>query len=395
MSHLLLTCLVVFALLGHGYLWVDVANTFHAVSWPRKLVDGVTLLCLLLFLTLPLVFVFYWSDLGLLATSPTQTSLVLPSLVLLRSYFYLCVGWGVTKLILSAIYRAMADHSSTLQDWRQDELDLASRIGPDTLIGGFSRLLGKVPANQLFQLTVDHKRLAIPQLSAQHEGLRIAHLSDLHMTGRIGPQWFDAVAEQVNQLQPDVIAITGDIIEHESCWPWLATSLGTLKAKCGVYFILGNHDFYIDVQRTRQLLEEHGLICLSNQTFETQWNEAPIVLAGNEKPWSKTMGDLTVLTPKGDDPLPLRLALMHSPDQFAWASQHNFDLALAGHTHGGQIRFPILGPIVCPSRFGTRYACGVFRRGNTVMHVTRGVSGKTPLRWNCLPEIALLELACG
>jgi predicted MPP superfamily phosphohydrolase len=68
------------------------------------------------------------------------------------------------------------------------------------------------------------------------------------------------------------------------------------------------------------------------------------------------------------------------------------DLALAGHTHGGQIQFPILGSIMSPSLHGTRYACGVFRRGDTVLHVSRGVSGETPLRWRCPPEIALLEL---
>ena len=68
------------------------------------------------------------------------------------------------------------------------------------------------------------------------------------------------------------------------------------------------------------------------------------------------------------------------------------DLALAGHTHGGQIQLPILGPIMSPSLHGSRYACGVFRRCDTVLHVGRGVSGETPLRWRCPPEIALLEL---
>jgi predicted MPP superfamily phosphohydrolase len=68
------------------------------------------------------------------------------------------------------------------------------------------------------------------------------------------------------------------------------------------------------------------------------------------------------------------------------------DLALAGHTHGGQVQFPVLGVIGSPSLHGTRYACGVFCRGETVLHVTRGLSGQTPLRWRCPPEVALLEL---
>jgi predicted MPP superfamily phosphohydrolase len=71
---------------------------------------------------------------------------------------------------------------------------------------------------------------------------------------------------------------------------------------------------------------------------------------------------------------------------------HEFDLVMAGHNHGGQVRLPALGAILAPSRSGTRYAGGVFRRGQTILHVSRGTSSLTPFRWNCPPEIALLVL---
>ncbi len=71
---------------------------------------------------------------------------------------------------------------------------------------------------------------------------------------------------------------------------------------------------------------------------------------------------------------------------------HDFDLMLAGHNHGGQIRLPFLGPILAPSLSGVRYASGTFQRDNTVLHVSRGTGGLTPFRWNCTPEIALLAL---
>ena len=93
--------------------------------------------------------------------------------------------------------------------------------------------------------------------------------------------------------------------------------------------------------------------------------------------------------------LPLRFLLAHGPDQFAWAQQNDFDLVLVGHNHGGQVRLPLLGAILAPSLSGTRYAGGVFRRGNTVMHVSRGTGSHTPLRWNCPPEVALLTLSQG
>jgi predicted MPP superfamily phosphohydrolase len=91
----------------------------------------------------------------------------------------------------------------------------------------------------------------------------------------------------------------------------------------------------------------------------------------------------------------LRILLSHSPDQLEWARRHDFDLVLAGHTHGGQIRFPLIGPIIAPSRFGGRYACGVFCEPPTLMHVSRGVSSMFPVRLRCPPELAKLTLVRG
>jgi len=109
-------------------------------------------------------------------------------------------------------------------------------------------------------------------------------------------------------------------------------------------------------------------------------------LAGNERPW---------FSPLATDPLPtgvLKLLLSHSPDQLPWARRRGFDLMLAGHTHGGQVRFPLIGPVVCPSWHGTKYACGFFDESPTLLHVSRGSSSYFPYRLNCPPEITKLTL---
>ena len=90
----------------------------------------------------------------------------------------------------------------------------------------------------------------------------------------------------------------------------------------------------------------------------------------------------------------LRILLSHSPDQLAWAREQGFQLMLAGHNHGGQIRLPMIGPIVTPSLHGVKYASGVFDESPTVMHVSRGISGDQPLRWNCPPELTRVVLKC-
>jgi predicted MPP superfamily phosphohydrolase len=87
-----------------------------------------------------------------------------------------------------------------------------------------------------------------------------------------------------------------------------------------------------------------------------------------------------------------RVLLAHTPDRFTWARSENFDLVLAGHTHGGQLRFPLIGPVVCPSWHGTKYACGYFYKEPTLMHVSRGTGSLFPLRLDCPPEITRLVL---
>ena len=342
------------------------------------------------FLVLPVLVVTRW-QVEEIGTYPVTGFTSAP----LKAYFYLTAIWGATKLLFLAWGDLERDQPDTLLSTHQVRSKLAEGLPPDIYQGDYARRLSRVPGNQALQLCIDHKQLRIPRLHPRHAGIRIAHISDLHMTGRLGPQWYEVVAQQVNQLQPDVVAITGDILENEACWPWLTDSLATLRAELGVYYVLGNHDFYVDSRRTCQILSEAGLQYLSGSWLETEWRGAPVVLAGNELPWQNQAATIRAAPARDAEQLPLRISLLHTPDQFGWAAAHDVDLALAGHTHGGQVRLPILGAVASPSLYGIRYACGVFCRENTVMHVTRGIGGKIPLRWNCPPEIAMLELVGG
>jgi hypothetical protein len=88
----------------------------------------------------------------------------------------------------------------------------------------------------------------------------------------------------------------------------------------------------------------------------------------------------------------LRIAVSHSPDQWQWGQRVGASLLMCGHTHGGQVRFPWVGPIIAPSHYGSRFASGVFYCHPMIMHVSRGISGVHPLRLGCLPEVSVLEL---
>jgi predicted MPP superfamily phosphohydrolase len=221
------------------------------------------------------------------------------------------------------------------------------------------------------------------------------YLTDLHMSGRIQPAFYERVVEVINEAEPDIVAVTGDIVEGDAFIEWLPSTLGKLRARHGVYYVLGNHDRRASEATLKQQLAECNLVHLGDNWRQILVNEVPLILAGNELPWYAPAADLSNCVESRSHGRLMRILLAHSPDQLLWARTNDIDLMLAGHLHGGQVRFPIVGAITSPSAFGVRYAAGIFRAGNTIMHVSRGVGALTPIRVNCPPEIALLRLCCG
>lgn len=259
---------------------------------------------------------------------------------------------------------------------------------------GVGRPLVRVPGNQALELEVTHKEIELARLPASLAGLSIAHLSDLHFTGRLDRAFFEAVIRHTNELDADLVVLTGDLIEKTACLDWIAGTLGRLTSRYGACFVLGNHDLRVGSGTLRRLLVQAGLVDLGGRSILRQFRDEAVRLAGTELPW---IGRAPAKSPRlATRGLPdgLSILLSHSPDQIGFARRNDFDLMLAGHTHGGQIVLPLVGPLVCPSRYGTKYAAGTFHEPPTVMHVSRGVSSELPLRFNCRPEISRLVLAC-
>jgi len=257
---------------------------------------------------------------------------------------------------------------------------------------GLWRLATSLPGNEVFRLNVCEKTLSIARLPAPLEGLSIAHLTDFHMSGRIAPGYFREIVERTNALAPDLVAITGDLVDVPACIAWIPETLGQLIAPLGVYFVLGNHDREVDLEALRRALAGAGLRDLGGRAQRLEVAGETVLLAGNELPWIHPAATVPPRNDGENESAGLRILLAHSPDQFAWAQRRDFDLMLAGHTHGGQICFPLVGALLAPSLYGTKYAAGVFYKKPTLMHVSRGVSGLTPVRYNCPPEVAVLRL---
>jgi uncharacterized protein len=274
--------------------------------------------------------------------------------------------------------------STVMLDLRRGEIE--------PLVGdGRARWLARLPMNQQFSLAVHHRTYVLPTLPKSWDGVSIAHFSDVHFRGPVRLRYFEKVMAEVAAMQCDIIAFTGDLLDDKRCLSWVGSTLGTLKAPWGCYFVLGNHDWYLPItSEIRQELTSHGWQDLAGRVHVLNQRGECLVLAGNEQPW---MGSLPEFP--AEHAHEFRLVLSHGPDQITWARQQNVQLMLAGHTHGGQIRLPVIGPVYSPSRYGCRFASGVFLQSPTLLSVTRGVSGREPIRYRCAPEIIRLTLRRG
>ena len=312
-------------------------------------------------------------------------------LLLPRLFLYTMLGFGVLFLVLW-LYRkltlrmpsAVVKHSSRLINARKE-------LGGDLFGDPVSRAIGLLPFNECLKLSLEQFTIQL-DVPREFDGLKICQLSDLHYTGQINVEFFQRVVEEANKFEPDLIFITGDLVDETKCLPWLPSTLGRLQAKHGIYYVLGKHDKRIkDEIGFRKQLSDLGLTQASGRWHDVEIDGKLIRLTGNELPW---YSDVKELEPDVGRQADLKILLSHSPDQLDWAKPRGFDLMFAGHTHGGQISLPIVGPIVAPSKYGVHYASGTFDVEGMIMHVSRGLAGDEPIRLCCPPEIGLFTLTC-
>lgn len=390
--------LLLLAALGHAYIWVALVNRSHAVGWPQRLVHGLTFVMFALAAGIPAAigWAFYrapadWTG------QEAAFGLPWPAMAYLR----LCAVAGLWA-ILQWSWR-------TLRPRRQPEQSCQSRVSrlvpsPDATAGHSplerlpksaavdACLVARLPGNESLYLEEVDRVVQLARLPQVLSGLSILHLSDIHMTGLVGKWYFKELVRRCNLREPDLVAITGDVADEDDCIDWIPETLNGLKARHGVYFVLGNHDRRVDSRRLRSVLVGGGLVDLGGRFLEIEIRGQPLVLAGNELPWFAPAADLRGTPSSSLHGGPVRIVLAHSPDQLPWARRNDVDLLLAGHTHGGQVCLPLVGPIFTPCVHGVRYNRGIYAAPPTVMHVTKGVSAELPIRFKAMPEAVLLEL---
>lgn len=268
-------------------------------------------------------------------------------------------------------------------------------------------------------IEVNEREASLAGLPQAFDGMRIAQLSDIHLDEFTEPFFLRRVIDRVNQLKPDAIFITGDFVT-ESPVPrrYSKTAFGRSASKfargaawqCGeilrelkcreLYAILGNHDLLVGAAQVKEALTANGVKVLRNSFLPVERGGGRLWLAGLDDPVEgKPNIDLAIPPSIRNVPNEPVVLMCHAPDYVDILRSHpagdSVRLMLSGHTHGGQIRLPLVGSFHLPN-WGRKYIEGWFRFGALQLHVNRGVGTVgVPFRLNCPPEISLITLRAG
>jgi predicted MPP superfamily phosphohydrolase len=374
--------LVAVACLGHLVLLIGSHNWFYGGRHPKWVGDVIHLVHAVVVLALPacLFLGWGWQLDGLVVWPPSGAAHAV-----LLAYLAVCFAVAVFWLPWVTVRRLLRSHPPGSK--RGEVVNVERQLGRQPRGQGHHAFLAHLPGNEIFQVEYVERTLHPARLPAAWDGLTILHLSDLHLHGTPDQDYYAIILDRCAAWHPDIVCITGDIADSARHHEWIGPLLGRLRWRIAAFAILGNHDHRYDVEVIRGELRQLGILVPENSWLQMEVRGEKLVVIGHEGPWLLPAPDLSDC-PQG----PFRLCLSHTPDNMAWARQHGMDLVLAGHVHGGQIRMPPFGSILVPSRCGRRYDWGAFEEGPTLLHVSRGISGEHPVRYNCLPEVTLLTL---
>ncbi|HEX8140733.1 MAG TPA: metallophosphoesterase [Pyrinomonadaceae bacterium] len=267
-----------------------------------------------------------------------------------------------------------------------------ARSTPFRALAGALAQAARAALAEPFMLSVEHRVIHLRRLPRALDGLRIVQLSDIHHSPFTGSEQIKRAIETANNLEPDIVALTGDYVSHEREYAApCAEMLGGLRARYGVYAVLGNHDHWTDAALITDLFRLAGIRMLVNEGMRFEERGASFWLAGVDDTMVG-LEDLS-LALAGSRRDEMKLLLAHNPIILRRAARAGVDLVLSGHTHGGQVA--LRSERSASGRPRRRLLRGLGRQGETQIYVTRGLGTVVlPIRYGCPPEVSLLELRC-
>lgn len=265
----------------------------------------------------------------------------------------------------------------------------AAFVGAALVAGGLFYASKVEPLN----VEVTYVPLVLPRLSPKFDGYRIVQISDIHMDGWMTSERLSKMMKLVNEQRPKLITVTGDFVTAEARREYreFVDALSILEASDGTVAVLGNHDYIADQNLVRRIIRDSGIVELSNDFFTLHRGEDVLHVAGVDDFYQRRARLDLILGRLPEAGAAILLA--HEPD-FAEvsAATGRFDLQLSGHSHGGQVRLPLVGAVMRP-RVGRIYPNGLYDVDGMLQYTNRGLGMLKPhLRINCRPEITVFTL---
>ena len=236
----------------------------------------------------------------------------------------------------------------------------------------------------------------IARLPEGLDGFTMALVSDIHSSIFMSEEEMEKYARLVNDMNADLIVVPGDFVtsDYREVYPFVE-AFHVLSAPCGVYGVLGNHDFYAGPDRVAREVDAAGIKMLRNDKVVIEKNGGKFSLIGVDDVGFSNRAPIKLEEAIGQAPQEMpQILLCHRPYYLDEAADNNIDLVLSGHTHGGQIVLGKFGDVViAPSSLVSRYVWGKYKERNTHMYVSRGIGTVgLPVRINCPPEITKITL---
>ena len=247
-------------------------------------------------------------------------------------------------------------------------------------------------------------KLPLPNLPDAFFDKRIVQISDLHCSRAVKKDYLLRCVERINQLDPDMVVLTGDYITYEGKNGYkqqVVDVVGRLESRQGVYACLGNHDYGIMTrfhQKGRTELREFLTDGMAERGITVLQNESQAITLENQRLWMVGLGDLwskdfapaaAFAKVAPNEPV---ITLAHNPDTLDLLQDYPTDAVLCGHTHGGQVNIPLLGPPFLPIK-NRQFCAGMFHVYGKSLYVNRGLGRLGRIRFNCRPEITVFTLA--
>ena len=274
---------------------------------------------------------------------------------------------------------------------RPPRFELATKVPIGWVLERLAAWLAHWERAELLTPEID---IVIRGLPAAFAGYRIALVTDLHRGPVVPVWWLEHVADRVVELKPDLVVLGGDFVSHaKSDLRDLQRVLARYTAPDGTMAVLGNHDHWVGADAVAAVIRGAGAEIMHNRHRLIRRGTAALAVGGVD---DFTHGAVRPRDALRDVPRDVpRVLISHNPDLIEYLpADLRVDLMLSGHTHNGQVHWPIIGPLTVPSQFGKRYMHGLHRVGERSIYVSAGVgSSAMPLRLGNPPELPVLRLA--